>query len=143
MVESSLAAKLYAFEQNEKGCTWTLEQFEESIRNPLTSCEVIYAESQLVGYLLVINLGDMFEILQITVAAAYQRQGMATQLLLAAFEKAKKLGCERVVLEVRVTNQKAIALYEKNGFKRDAVRKNYYATPQGEREDAVLMSLTC
>ena len=143
MVESSLAAKLYAFEQNEEGCTWTLEQFEESIRNPLTSSEVIYSEKQLVGYLLAINLGDMFEILQITIAAAYQRQGMATQLLLAAFEKAKKLGCERVVLEVRVTNQKAIALYEKNGFKRDAVRKNYYATPQGEREDAVLMSLTC
>ena len=143
MAESSLAARLYAFEQQEKGCSWTLQQFEESLDNPLTSCEVYYLESQLAGYLIAMHLGDMFEVLQITVAAAYQRRGVASQLLAACCHKAKDLGCDRVVLEVRETNLKAIALYQKLGFKQDAVRKHYYRNTEGLTEDALLMSLTC
>lgn len=143
MAEPSLAAKLYAFEQQEKGCLWTLQQFEDSLDNPLTSCEVYYQESQLAGYLLAMHLGDMFEVLQITVAAAYQRRGLATQLIAACCYKAKALGCDRVVLEVRETNLKAIALYQKLGFKQDAVRKHYYRNAEGFSEDALLMSLTC
>lgn len=143
MAEPSLAAKLYAFEQQEKGCLWTLQQFEDSLDNPLTSCEVHYQESQLAGYLLAMHLGDMFEVLQITVAAACQRRGVATQLLAVCCYKAKALGCDRVVLEVRETNHKAIALYKKLGFKQDAVRKHYYRNADGFSEDALLMSLTC
>jgi ribosomal-protein-alanine N-acetyltransferase len=143
VAESSLAARLYAFEQQEKGCSWTLQQFEESLDNPLTSCEVYYLESQLAGYLIAMHLGDMFEVLQITVAAAYQRRGVASQLLAACCHKAKDLGCDRVVLEVRETNLKAIALYQKLGFKQDAVRKHYYRNAEGLSEDALLMSLTC
>lgn len=143
VVESSLAATLYMFEQQEKGCLWTLQQFKDSLDNPLTSCEIYYQESQLVGYLLAMHLGDMFEILQITVAAAYQRRGVASQLLAACCHKAKALGCDRVVLEVRESNLKAIALYQKLGFKQDAVRKHYYRNAEGLSEDALLMSLTC
>lgn len=143
MAEPSLAAKLYAFEQQEKGCLWTLQQFEDSLDNPLTSCEVCYQENQLVGYVLAMRLGDMFEILQITVAVAHHRRGIATQLLAACCHKAKALGCDRVVLEVRETNLKAIALYQKLGFKQDAVRKHYYRNTEGLTEDALLMSLTC
>lgn len=143
MAESSLAAKLYSFEQQEQVCPWTLQQFESSLANQLTSCEVYYQENQMAGYLLALHLGDMFEILQITVATSYQRRGIATHLLAVCRDKAKQLGCERVVLEVRETNHNAIALYQKIGFKLDAVRKNYYQNPQGLSENALLMSLTC
>lgn len=143
MAEMSLAEALYFFEQQEQGCQWTLEQFEQSLANPLTSLDVHYQQGQMVGYVLSSNLGDMFEVLQITVASAYQRQGVATQLLDLTLDKAKSLGCERVVLEVRETNHRAIALYQKLGFQFDGVRKNYYRNTKGDSENALLMSLTC
>lgn len=143
MAEMSLAEALYAFEQQEQGCQWTLDQFEQSLANPLTSHEVYYQQGQMAGYVLSSNLGDMFEVLQITVASAFQRQGVATKLLTICQEKAQSLGCERVVLEVRETNLGAIALYQRLGFQLDGVRKNYYRNAQGVAENALLMSLSC
>lgn len=143
MAEMNFAEALYAFEQQEQGCQWTLEQFEQSLTNPLTSYEVYYHQDVMAGYVLSSNLGDMFEVLQITVASAYQRQGIATQLLSLSKKKAQSLGCKRVVLEVRETNLGAIALYQRLGFQLDGVRKNYYRNAQGIAENALLMSLTC
>ncbi len=143
MAEMSLAQALYVFEQQEQGCHWTLEQFEQSLLNPITSLEVYYHQGIMAGYVLSSNLGDMFEVLQITVASAYQRQGIATQLLVLTLDKAKSLGCERVVLEVRETNHGAIALYQKLGFQFDGVRKNYYRSAKSDSENALLMSLSC
>ena len=54
---------------------------------------------------------------------------------------AREVGKTRCLLEVRVSNTSAIQLYEKLGFKRDGIRKNYYPTETSMREDALLMSL--
>ena len=143
MAEMRLAEALYSFEQQEQACSWTLQQFEQSLANSLTSCEIYYQQGQMAGYVLSSNLGDMFEVLQISVASAYRRQGIATCLLTWCKDKANLLGCERIVLEVRESNHSAIALYQKNGFKFDAIRKNYYRNEKGKGENAVLMSLTC
>jgi ribosomal-protein-alanine N-acetyltransferase len=45
-----------------------------------------------------------------------------------------------IFLEVRPSNLAAIALYETAGFRRVAVRRNYYPAREG-REDAVVMTL--
>ena len=52
--------------------------------------------------------------------------------------QSKVLGATIVFLEVRVSNFRAISFYEKFGFKRDAIRYNYYAG--SSKEDALLMS---
>ena len=52
--------------------------------------------------------------------------------------QSKVLGASIVFLEVRVSNHKAINFYEKFGFKRDAIRYNYY--DGNPKEDALLMS---
>ena len=49
------------------------------------------------------------------------------------------MGCKKIFLEVRVSNNPAIELYNKTGFKRVSIRKNYYRLPDG-REDALVMS---
>ena len=49
------------------------------------------------------------------------------------------MGCKKIFLEVRVSNSPAIELYNKTGFKRVSIRKNYYRLPDG-REDALVMS---
>ena len=51
----------------------------------------------------------------------------------------KFMGCKKIFLEVRVSNNHAIELYNKTGFKKVSIRKNYYRLPDG-KEDALVMS---
>ena len=69
---------------------------------------------------------------------AYQRQGIAAALLQALVDEAKRQGASRMLLEVRVDNDPALALYQRFGFERMGLRKRYY---QPEGIDAYTMSL--
>jgi tRNA threonylcarbamoyladenosine biosynthesis protein TsaB len=77
----------------------------------------------------------------IAVKPSHRRQGLAQILFNAGAAWAREVGKTRCLLEVRVSNTSAIQLYEKLGFKRDGIRKNYYPTETSMREDALLMSL--
>lgn len=95
-------------------------------------------EKLLAGYLLSHDVLDEVHIMQIIVAPACRRQGIAEQLsrmLLAA-----RPG-RTVLLEVRASNAAAQQLYAKLGFVRSGIRKGYYVSQQddGIREDAILM----
>ena len=74
----------------------------------------------------------------IGVGKAYQRQGIAAALLQALVDEAKRQGASRMLLEVRVDNDPALALYQRFGFERMGLRKRYY---QPEGIDAYTMSL--
>ena len=50
----------------------------------------------------------------------------------------KVMGCRKIFLEVRISNIRAIKLYEKEGFRKVDIRKNYYKLREG-REDALIM----
>jgi ribosomal-protein-alanine N-acetyltransferase len=65
-------------------------------------------------------------------------RGLGTQLLDATIVEAAHLGAEVLSLEVRESNAPALRLYEKAGFERVSVRKNYYTNPV---EDAWILSL--
>ncbi|MGN6955504.1 GNAT family N-acetyltransferase, partial [Neisseria sp. P0015.S004] len=52
-------------------------------------------------------------------------------------------GANRLLLEVRSSNETAQQLYRKHGFQTCSLRKNYYALPDGGSEDAVLMEKSC
>ena len=80
-------------------------------------------------------LGDQCQITTIATDRHFQGQGYASQLMEYALEKSEELHYQNVNLEVRVSNVKAIALYQKFGFKNVAVRKRYYSNG----EDAYLM----
>ncbi len=69
---------------------------------------------------------------------AHQRQGIAAALLKTLIDKAKRQGAARMLLEVRVDNEPALALYQRFGFERMGLRKRYY---QPEGIDAYTMSL--
>ncbi|WP_404415326.1 ribosomal protein S18-alanine N-acetyltransferase [Marinospirillum sp.] len=82
------------------------------------------------------------EVLYLLVREGYRRQGLASLLLQKALQEAKDKQAERLLLEVRASNQAALALYAAEGFKEDGRRKNYYAsqTSLTGKEDAILMS---
>lgn len=82
--------------------------------------------------------GEDAEIMTIGVAKAHQRQGIAAGLLAALIDRAREQGARRMLLEVRVDNEPALALYRRFGFTRMGLRKRYY---QPEGIDAYTMSL--
>ncbi|MFB7799440.1 ribosomal protein S18-alanine N-acetyltransferase [Isoptericola sp. NPDC056134] len=82
--------------------------------------------------------GDVAQIMTIGVDPHYQRHGVGRALLEALVGRARKLKAEAVLLEVRVDNEPALALYERHGFERIGLRKRYY---QPEDKDAFTMRL--
>lgn len=75
------------------------------------------------------------DLVSIAVRKGYRNMGIARELLDIAYDLAKKRGVELIHLEVRESNEAAIALYESEGFVQDGIRKGYYDKP---REDAIL-----
>ncbi|MFI2103753.1 ribosomal protein S18-alanine N-acetyltransferase [Isoptericola sp. NPDC019693] len=82
--------------------------------------------------------GDVAQIMTIGVDPHYQRHGVGRALLEALVGRARKLRAEAVLLEVRVDNEPALALYERYGFERIGLRRRYY---QPEDKDAFTMRL--
>ncbi|PNS42939.1 ribosomal protein S18-alanine N-acetyltransferase [Gardnerella vaginalis] len=80
--------------------------------------------------------GDDAQIMTIGVAKQYQRKGIASKLLSTIIKTAKQIGAKRMLLEVRVDNVPALALYERFGFVKMGLRKRYY---QPEGVDAYTM----
>ena len=90
-------------------------------------CEI---DGEVIGY---INcwITDITEILNFCVLDKYQNQGIGKLL----FDEVLKVSEGIISLEVRVSNLKAISFYEKRGFVKTLIRKNYYSNG----EDAILM----
>lgn len=82
--------------------------------------------------------GDDAELMTIGVDGKYHRQGIATGLMSRMIQLAKTQGARRMLLEVRVDNEPALALYRRFGFQMMGRRKRYY---QPEGVDAFTMSL--
>ncbi|MGB5233927.1 MAG: ribosomal protein S18-alanine N-acetyltransferase [Candidatus Macondimonas sp.] len=79
-------------------------------------------------------------ILNLCVDPSYQGLGLGGRLLGRMLDLARKRQVERVLLEVRPSNEQAMALYHRYGFSKVGERRGYYPA-QGGREDAVVMSL--
>ena len=77
-------------------------------------------------------------ITNVVVHPAYRRPGIATALLAELETYGKAHDLTRITLEVRASNQKAIALYEQMGYEKEGVRPGFYDSP---KEDALIYSL--
>lgn len=70
--------------------------------------------------------GDDAELMTIGVGRDHQRRGIAAALLGALIDRAREQGARRMLLEVRVDNDPALALYGRFGFRRIGLRRRYY-----------------
>jgi ribosomal-protein-alanine N-acetyltransferase len=100
---------------------------------------VIEEGGQLQAFLIARFSAAECELENLVVANQHRRRGLASELLQALIAIARKRKLERVLLEVRESNQAARALYEKAGFEENGRRKTYYTQPP---EDAILFALT-
>ncbi|MDO8954315.1 MAG: ribosomal protein S18-alanine N-acetyltransferase [Gammaproteobacteria bacterium] len=86
---------------------------------------------------------DEAELLSLSVAPTYYRQGYGEKLLNHLIHIAKSKKAQMLYLEVRTSNQAALELYKKRGFQKMGMRKDYYETQvPNQKEDAILMSLS-
>jgi ribosomal-protein-alanine N-acetyltransferase len=80
--------------------------------------------------------GEAAEIESLAVRPGARRQGIGRSLCEASMRWAAERGASRALLEVRVSNDAARALYESLGFREVAVRRGYYREPD---EDGLTM----
>ena len=77
------------------------------------------------------------EITNVAVSSEYRKQGIGNALVEAMKSAGKEKQLESILLEVRVSNERALSLYKGNGFIELGIRKNFYEQPT---EDAIIMS---
>ena len=95
----------------------------------------------LLGYVVAMPGVDEAHLLNLTTAPQHQRQGWGRCLLQALSAWARSQHAQTLWLEVRASNQPALALYQRTGFVAVGQRRAYYPTHTREREDAVVMRL--
>jgi len=118
---------------------WTASNFRDSLQAGY-SCWVIESAGCVVGYgVLMIGVNEA-HLLNLSVAAGWQRRGLGRSLLTYFIEIARSCESQRFFLEVRPSNLSARALYAETGFRELYVRRNYYPAASGH-EDAILMGL--
>lgn len=117
---------------------WTRGNFADSLAAGY-HCWVLERDSQLAGYAVTMIAAGEAHLLNLSVAAPLQRQGLGSELLRFVLQLARDCAAVTIYLEVRESNAAARALYARHGFSEVGVRKGYYPAT-ASREDAVTMT---
>lgn len=115
---------------------WSEQDFLDALSKEENLYFVVEKKKQILGYCGIWGVAGEGQITNVAVKNEYQGKGIATSLLSNVLEEGKSKGLHVYTLEVRVSNNRAIHLYEKMGFFAVGVRKNFYELPT---EDAVIM----
>jgi ribosomal-protein-alanine N-acetyltransferase len=129
--------ELLAIEEAQFPEPWTKRILLDEIENTETRRYTVAAEKKrIVGYLGVMFVLDELHVNTIGTLPQEEGRGIATSLLDDAWDDARERGIIRATLEVAVSNQRAIDLYYRYGFRPVGVRKNYY---EKTNEDALIL----
>jgi [ribosomal protein S18]-alanine N-acetyltransferase len=127
-------------EQIERECyptPWSRSMFDAELRKPSSLALGAFTEEDvLVGYAFVSRYVDAWHVMNVAVVHEYRRRGIASALLERLFDVTVTDPRRGYTLEVRISNEGAIKLYERLGFEARGVRRGYYTD---NREDALIM----
>ncbi|MGE5274246.1 MAG: ribosomal protein S18-alanine N-acetyltransferase [Verrucomicrobiota bacterium] len=115
---------------------WSRSMFAGELSKPSSICLGAFEDDVLLGYLITSRYVDAWHVMNVAVVPDRQRRGIASALLRRLFELTADDDRRGYTLEVRVSNSRAIALYERLGFEQRGVRRGYYTD---NREDALIM----
>ena len=138
-IENMSAAHVSQIAQLEKLCfsdPWSEKSIETELSCRLSLWLVALDGDKVVGYVGSQTVIDETDMMNIAVHPEYRRRGIAEALIDALINALGEKGSRGLSLEVRASNDPAIALYEKLGFTQVGLRKNYYRNP---KEDALIL----
>ena len=117
---------------------WSRSMFASELAKPSSLCLGAFdpGTEKLIGYLIISRYVDAWHVMNVAVEPGHQRRGVASRLLERLFELTRDDERRGYTLEVRVSNEGAIELYERLGFEPRGIRRGYYTD---NREDAVIM----
>ncbi len=116
---------------------WTRGNFVDSLAAQ-SHCLVLEWHGVMAGYAVLMTGAGEAHLLNLSIAAAWQRRGLGRELLGHVIALAGELKVRKIFLEVRVSNVAARALYAKSSFREIGVRRGYYPA-QAAREDAIVL----
>jgi [ribosomal protein S18]-alanine N-acetyltransferase len=116
---------------------WSAAGFWSELAGVPATRTYVVAESdgEVIGYAGLFSAGDAADVQTIGVRADQQGRGLGATLLEGLVAEARRRGASALLLEVRADNAAALALYQRHGFERLALRRGYY----GPGRDAVVM----
>ena len=130
---------IHGIAEMEKLCfsdPWSVNSITAELNNPLSLWIVAMDEDKLVGYVGSQSVMGWSDMMNLAVLPEYRRMGIGEALIEALTEKLKEKENTCLTLEVRASNDPAIALYHKLGFVQVGRRPNYYRNP---KEDALIL----
>jgi ribosomal-protein-alanine N-acetyltransferase len=113
---------------------WSLAMFVLELSRPTSICTGAISKGELAGYLICSRYHTVWHLMNLAVDLDYRRLGIASRLIEHLLAEAGE--DERYTLEVRVSNNEAIAMYESFGFRSAGIRRRYY---HDNNEDALIM----
>lgn len=118
-------------EQRTFSMPWSQKAFEESMSYDYMMFLMAYDEEskEMVGYIGMYTTFSDADITNIAVIPEYRGRGIGSRLLESIFGKAREKYITNIRLEVRESNKSAIKLYEKKGFVKIGIRKDFYEKP--------------
>ncbi len=117
---------------------WSEEALRKALLNENNSYLITEINHKVVGYCGYWGIAGEGDIYNVAVKKEYRGQHIGYQMLSALLKRAQARGITSLTLEVRISNEAALRLYESLGFVRSGVRKDFYTKP---KEDAVIMWL--
>ncbi|MCP4154675.1 MAG: ribosomal protein S18-alanine N-acetyltransferase [bacterium] len=132
--------KVYSIEQEQFPHPWKKNFFISELSHDIARFFVAEDTDSraLAGYIIFWIIEETIELHDIAVAESYKRKGIASKLVDFLLDTADGGNVIEVFLEVRKSNQAAIAFYETYNFKKIDERKNYYKKPT---ENALVLKL--
>lgn len=115
---------------------WSERAIASELDNPLSVWIVACDGDTVAGYVGSQTVMDETDMMNLAVDPAYRRQGIGEGLVAHLINHLMMRGSRCLTLEVRASNDPAIRLYSKLGFRQIGCRPRYYANP---REDAYIL----
>lgn len=117
---------------------WSKRMFLDHLFSPTSLNLTLEINKEITGYACNTIIPEyLLAIDNLTIKRDFQKKGYGSILLTKIIQKGKESGINTFTLEARESNQAAIALYRKFGFKVAGQRKRYYHSPV---EDALIMT---
>lgn len=130
--------RISAIEREAYEFPWSAGIFRDCLLAGYTSLVLEY-RGEVIAYAIMSVAAGEAHLLNLCVALNWRRGGHGRRVLDAMLERAAQAGAEKIYLEVRPSNDPALALYDQSGFQRVGLRKRYYRASSGS-EDAVVLA---